>query len=114
MPRTSSRRHFAWAACLHGRTTTGRAAAAAPNSARRERQIEHSPFADVRTSGTSSSFCATRATVARARALYGDPLVVAFEVEPVYSQTDETELLHMMPTQKPTVLRLATGVAAVG
>ena len=41
-----------------------------------------------------------------ARALYGDALVVAFQVEPVYSQTDETEPA-MMPTQKPTVCTLS-------
>ena len=32
-----------------------------------------------------------------ARALYGDALVVAFQVEPVYSQTDETEPIRCRP-----------------
>ena len=48
-----------------------------------------------------------------ARALYGDALVVAFQVEPVYSQTDETEPAHDADPEAYGFVRLATGVATV-
>ena len=48
-----------------------------------------------------------------ARAFYRHSLVVAFQVEPVYSQTDETEPAHDADPEAYGFVRLATGVATV-